>query len=143
MVEHFDTEDNVIPASNSIVCKVLQKMSLYFQNPKFAEIAQKMLHADLAQIDYPSSFSNWLDAYLNTKETQKEVAICAENAVEIIAKINQKYCPNVFIAGTSKDSKISFLKGRFSKNENLFYVCQHNTCQVPLQKIDDLLKELH
>uniref|UniRef100_UPI00404A89B5 thioredoxin domain-containing protein n=1 Tax=Flavobacterium sp. TaxID=239 RepID=UPI00404A89B5 len=143
MVEHFDTEDNVIPASNSIVCKVLQKMRLYFQNPKFAEIAQNMLHTNLAQIDYPSSFSNWLDAYLNTKETQKEVAICAENAVEIIAKINQHYLPNIFMAGTSKDSKISFLKDRFSENESLFYVCQNNACQAPTRNLDLLLKELH
>jgi hypothetical protein len=81
-----------------------------------------MLAITLFEIDYPSSFSNWLDAYLNTSNTQKEVAVCSENAAELLAIINQKCIPNFFLLVNNKESNVPFLKMRFKHQKTLFYV---------------------
>jgi uncharacterized protein YyaL (SSP411 family) len=96
---HFEVEDNVIPAANSVIANVLFKLSIYFENSYFEKISRQMLQHILPTIDYPSSFSNWLNLLLNFSEQQKEIAICGEKAIEFGTKINQYYLPNAIIAG--------------------------------------------
>jgi uncharacterized protein YyaL (SSP411 family) len=44
---HYETEDNVIPASNSIMAKNLYVMSVYFGNSHYEIIAKKMINKNL------------------------------------------------------------------------------------------------
>ena len=39
-------------------------------------------------VDYPSAFSNWLNVLLHFSEQNKELAICGNNALEYLEKIN-------------------------------------------------------
>lgn len=142
MATHFDLEDNVIPASNSMVCKILQKMGLYYQNPKLTEIANQLLQKVLPQIDYPSAFSNWLDAFLNLDVSHKEIVICSEKVHSIIKGLHQNYDPNLFLVGTSKFSRIPIFRNRFMENETLFYICQNNTCHTPFRSLENFLEEV-
>lgn len=139
---HFEVEDNVIPAANSVMANVLFKLSIYFENSYFEKISQQMLQHIIPTIDYPSAFSNWLNLLLNFSEEQKEIAICGEKASEFGAKINQHYFPNATIAGSKKVSKLPFLENRFVENETLLYLCQNRTCQKPTDNLEEILIEL-
>ena len=139
---HFEVEDNVIPAANSVMANVLFKMSIYFENQYYEKIAIQMLQNIIPTIDYPSAFSNWLNVQLNYSEQNKELAICGENAIEYLTKINQNYFPNCITAGSSSDSKIPFLKNRFIEKETLFYLCQNKSCQKPTTSIEEILSQL-
>jgi len=101
-----------------------------------------MLTHIIPVIDYPSAFSNWLHVFLNYSESQRELAVCGENALSDVSGINALYLPNVTLAGTSKDSKIPFLENRFSDGHNLYYVCQNQTCQLPETDLDSVLENL-
>lgn len=139
---HFEVEDNVIPAANSVMANVLFKLSIYFENNYFEKISQQMLQHIIPTIDYPSAFSNWLNLLLNFSEQQKEIAICGEKASEFGAKINQHYFPNTIIAGSKLVSNLPFLKNRFVENETLLYLCQNRTCQKPTDNLEEILIEL-
>jgi uncharacterized protein YyaL (SSP411 family) len=139
---HFEVEDNVIPAANSVMANVLFKLSIYFENPYFEKISQQMLQHIIPTIDYPSAFSNWLSLLLNFSEQQKEIAICGEKAIEFGTKINQNYFPNTIIAGSKTASKLPFLENRHSKNETLFYLCQNRSCQKPTDNLEETLNNL-
>lgn len=139
---HFETEDNVIPASNSVMAKNLNQLSLYFNNSYYEKVAQEMLHILIPNIDYPSAYSNWLDLALTLSEQNKELAICGSNAKEANKTINSLYIPNVIIAGTEKESNLPFLKDRFLADKNLFYVCQNKTCQMPTEDFQRVLSDL-
>ncbi|WP_426095609.1 thioredoxin domain-containing protein [Flavobacterium sp. DSR2-3-3] len=144
ITSHYETEDNVIPASNSVMAKNLFQLSIYFNNSYYEKISHQMLMAVLPRIDHPSAFSNWMDLALNYSEQNKELAVCGEDALAYCAKINSQYIPNVILAGTQKESTLPFLNSRYHNQETLFYLCKNKTCLMPntdyQQIINDLMK---
>ena len=136
---HFETEDNVIPASNSVMANNLFKLSVYFHNPYYEAICMKMLQQIIPNIDYPSGYSNWLNVFMNYSKQNKELGVCGEKALEYTTKINQHYFPNIVIAGTKSATSLPFLKDRFVENKTLFYVCQNQTCLLPTPNFEEVL----
>jgi uncharacterized protein YyaL (SSP411 family) len=139
ITSHFETEDNVIPASNSVMGKNLFQLGLYFENSHYEKVAQRMLQNIFPTIGYPSAYSNWLDLALNYSDQNKELAICGDLALEYCNRINGLYLPNVVLAGTSKVSNLPFLKDRFVADQNLFYLCQNKTCLIPTTDFQEII----
>ena len=139
IIPHFEVEDNVIPAANSVMANNLFRLSIYFENNYFEKISQQMLQHVLPTIDYPSAFSNWLNVFLNFSEQQKELAICGAKAIDYLEIINKNYHPNILVTGCSTVSTLPFLKNRFSNKETLFYLCQNKTCEVPTTDFEEII----
>ena len=139
---HFEVEDNVIPAANSVMAENLFKLSIYFNNSYYETICQQMVQNILPTIDYPSAYSNWLNVLLHFSEQQKELAICSENALHYLEKLNQKYLPNIIIAGSTKSTKLPFLENRFLEKETLFYLCQNKTCDIPTTNFNEIMDRI-
>ncbi|MHA3789079.1 thioredoxin domain-containing protein [Flavobacterium hauense] len=139
---HFETEDNVIPASNSVMANVLYKLSILFDNGYYEKVALQMLYLIIPNLDYPSAFSNWLNLWLELSNKNKELAVTGKSAVENIKKINSHYLPNVIIAGCTTESTIPFLANRFVNDEELFYICQNKACELPKNTIEETLNDL-
>lgn len=139
---HFETEDNVIPASNSVMAKNLYQLSIYFDNSYYEKVSKQMLTLLLSNIDYPSAYSNWLDLALNVSEQNKELAICGPNAKAANKIIQSSYTPNLIVAGAEKPSQLPFLKNRFMEEKNLFYICQNKTCKLPCETIEEVFSLL-
>ncbi|PZR21792.1 MAG: thioredoxin domain-containing protein [Flavobacterium psychrophilum] len=143
IADHFETEDNVIPASNSVIANVLYKLSILFDNSYYEKVALQMLYLIIPNLDYPSAFSNWLNLWLDLSNKNKELAVCGINAAENIKQINNQYLPHVIIAGSTSESTIPFLANRFVQDEELFYICQNKACGLPKNTIEETLKELN
>jgi uncharacterized protein YyaL (SSP411 family) len=139
---HFETEDNVIPASNSVFAHHLLTLSVYFDHSYYEETARKMLQHIAADIDYPSAFSNWLSLSLRFSE-QKELAICGTKAKHYSAEINKQYRPHVVLSGSDEPSSLAFLKNRLPQNETLFYVCKNKSCGLPTADFENVNKDLN
>ena len=139
---HFEVEDNVIPAANSVMADNLFRLSIYFNNSYYETICQQMVQNIVPTIDYPSAYSNWLNVLLHFSEQNKELAICGEKAFDYLQKINQKYLPNIIIAATTKETKLPFLANRFVENETLFYLCQNKTCDIPSNDFIAISKQI-
>lgn len=139
IVEHFETEDNVIPASNSVMANNLFKLSIYFHNTYYEKIAYQMIQNIIPKVDYPSAYSNWFNVFLNYSEQNKELAICGSDALKYCAKINENYFPNIIVAGSNSESNLPFLKDRFITGKTLFYFCQNKTCDIPKDNFEDVL----
>jgi hypothetical protein len=142
ITSHFELEDNVIPASNSVMAEALYKLSIYFENSYYEKICRQMVQNIVPTIDYPSAFSNWLNVLLHFSEHNKELAICGDNAMDYLEKINLNYMPNIIIAGSSRSSKLPFLENRFSEKEILFYLCKNKTCDIPTSDFKKIIKEI-
>ena len=139
---HFETEDNVIPASNSVMGKNLFLLSIYFENSYYEKVSLRMLQNIIPTVQYPSAYSNWMDLAMNYSEDNKELAICGDSALEHSKKINTIYLPNVVLAGTLKISNLPFLKQRFDVNQTLFYLCQNRTCLTPTGDFQEIVTNL-
>lgn len=139
---HFETEDNVIPASNSVMAKNLFQLGIYFENSHYEKISRQMLQNILPNISYPSAYSNWMDLALSFADENKELAICGDLALDYCIKINSLYCPNIILAGTKKESNLPFLKNRFKEAETLFYLCENKSCLAPNTDFQQIINNL-
>lgn len=141
---NFEYRDNVIPASNSVMAKNLFKLSRYFENTNFEEIAHQMLKNVSEEIArYPSGFSNWLDLLLNFKSDFYEVVVVGENAKTVIEEINSNYLPNTIMAGSKGEQAGALFKNRFVPGKTLVYVCKNNTCKLPVTNTKIAIESLN
>lgn len=143
IAQHYETEDNVIPASNSVMARNLLKLGLYFEDAKYEQVAKKMIFSVVSDIDYPSAYSNWLLAYLETNAKNIELAISSSDAADIAIDLQQQYLPNVTFAGTIKLSELPIMNGRFLRGEDTFYLCRNRTCNAPTSDINQIKSELN
>jgi uncharacterized protein YyaL (SSP411 family) len=138
---NMEYRDNVIPASNSIIAKNLFKLSHYFDNKHYRKTALIMLNNVKPEIkDYASGFSNWLDLMLNYTNPFYEVAVIGKEALSLTSELNKTYIPNKLIAGSATENSLPLLDNRYVKNETLIYVCENNTCKLPVQELKEAIK---
>ncbi|WP_456423297.1 thioredoxin domain-containing protein [Lutibacter sp.] len=139
----MEIEDNVIPASNSIMAKNLFKLSHYYSNNYYLKVSKQMLEnvKENAQ-QYGSGYSNWLQLMANYVGNYYEIAISGENALDKTIELNQIYIPNKLIAGSTKQSSLPLMEGRYNKNETLIYICVDGACQLPVNNTEEALSQL-
>jgi uncharacterized protein YyaL (SSP411 family) len=136
-----EIEDNVMPSSNSMMAKNLDKLGHFYSNAHYLKTSKQMLKNMIPMMqNYGSAYSNWLDLYSNFIQNYYEIAISGADAKERLHEINQKYIPNKLLCGSLTKSDLPLLLDRFNKNKTLLYVCVNNTCQLPLEKTNDALK---
>jgi len=140
----IEVYDNVIPSSNSIMAKNLKKLAFYFENTEFEQIAKQMLfNVENRMIDYGSGYSNWALLMMDILENNYEVVICGEEALSKLKLLQKEYYPNVTWAGSEKaNENFSFLKSRFITGNTSIYICENNTCQLPVKSIAEAKKIL-
>ena len=136
----IEIHDNVIPSSNSAMARNMLRLSYLLDRPDYLNIAQKMLdQISRNLIEYPSGYSNWAQLLLDLTTSHFEVAIIGERALEILSEIQKNYFPNVvFCAGTSED-KLPLLKKRSVPGKTLIYICQNNSCQLPVETVAEAI----
>lgn len=128
-----ETNDNVIPASNSVMAHNFFKMGKLFGRIDYIEKAEKMLHSLQERIpEYPDSYSNWLDLMLNFTFPNYEVAITGPEATKKAKFFQKKYLPNILLAASENDSEIPILQDRLKKDEFKIHVCENGSCHLPV-----------
>ena len=139
---HYEVDDNVIPASNSVMAKNLMALGKYFANDHYLEVCKKMTLSIIANVDFPSAYSNWLQVFLNYDSNFKEVVLAGDNSKIEAEKINSSYLPNILLAFAESDSDVPLLAGKFQPSKNLFYICQNKTCSAPASDFSRLISNL-
>lgn len=135
IVNHFEIEDNVIPASNSVMANNLIVLGLIYENAYFTETANKMINRVLETIDYASAFSNWLLAFLKTETSFTEITIIGKEALTFNQQISKKIQPNTLITGSTKESKLPYLKNFILNDKTDVYFCTNKNCLKPMQSV--------
>ncbi len=137
----MDTDDNVIPSSNSITAINLFKLGYYYANKTYLTTAETMLNnVKNEKKQYGSGASNWFILYTNFVGEFYEVAIIGDNALKKLKEVNQYYCPNKLIAGSSKESKLPLLQHRYLKGETSIFICVEGACLLPTNDTKEAIK---
>ncbi|MBW2962424.1 thioredoxin domain-containing protein [Mesonia aestuariivivens] len=136
----IETQDNVIPSSNSVMAKNFFFLGKYFLQKEWLTISKDMLKTIEPHIkDYPSNYSNWLSLYLKNVYPFYEVVITGEKAEQEIKELQSLHLANSIIARPS--SKISLTEGKTS-NTISFYICKENYCEAPLKNTNEVISKL-
>jgi len=139
--QKLDTQDNVIPSSNSCLSKCFFIMAHLSQNDQMSEMGKRMLQSTMPMIEYASGYSNWLQHYLWQCESFYEIAITGKDAQELSKELRAEYLPQKIIAASTIESGLPLLKDKFG-TVSAIYVCTGKTCFPPMANIQEALTNL-
>lgn len=135
--------DNVMPSSNSQMALNLFYLSLYFNIPEWRKLSEKMLDGVTEELkNYGSAYSNWACLALHLTYPFKEIAIVGKDVNEKFTKLVQHGLTNTIFALQDKASDLSLLKDRYVEGKTMIYVCENQTCQLPVETVNEALNQL-
>jgi uncharacterized protein len=138
--------DNVIPSSNSIMASNLYNLSLLMDNKDYRLKALRMVQKIIKLVKTePQYLTNWASVISNLVEPTAEVVIVGENAQEEALKLHQYFLPNKVVLGANQEGKstLPLLANRgLINNATTFYVCRNKTCQLPVNSLEEALKQI-
>jgi uncharacterized protein YyaL (SSP411 family) len=139
----MEISDNVIPSSNSEMGKNLFILGKYFYNDEFIRIARKMMNNVKSHaLNGEYYYANWdilmswfaLEPYI--------VAIVGKNFELKRKEFDTYYIPNVFFEGGKDEGKLSLLEGKLKEGETTIFVCQNNSCRMPVTEVSLAINQL-
>ena len=143
LTRKIETEDNVIPSSNSIMAKNLFKLSHYYSNNYYLKVSKQMLkNVTESSEQYGSAFSNWLQLGCYLSGNYYEIAISGKDALINLPEFSSVYLPNVLIAGSTSESNIPLMEERYFENETLYYLCVDSACKLPQKEPQKIINEI-
>ena len=136
----MELNDNVLPASNSVMAHNLFRLSHLYYNESYTKIAQQMLTNVYDGMEmYGSSYSNWGSLLLNIVNDYYQVSIIGNESQQMSLDLQKNYLPNVLFAG-GNDLSIPVLADKKIDNETIIYVCYDGTCLAPSKSIEEVIR---
>ncbi len=141
--------DNVISSSNSVMATNLYFLGIILENNLYKETSKEMLGkvASLIAAE-PRHVSNWASLFTYFLTPTPQIVIVGENYKEILQEISSFYIPNkVIIAAKSEEegqkSDLPLLEMRpVINNKTTIYVCKNRMCQLPVNSVEEALKQI-
>ena len=142
LARKMEINDNVIPASNSVMARNLFWFGKCYRNDEYLEISKQMLVNIYDQIpNYGSGYSNWMMLAVSFLHPFKEVIITGEDALENRFSLGKNYFPNILFAGGKTDD-LPILKEKEVTSPATIYVCENNACKAPTQSLKEAEQQL-
>ena len=136
----MEINDNVMPASSSVMANNLFALGQLLDNSDYLNIAQLQLNNIKNDMpSYGSGYSNWAILMLNYIAPFYEVAIVGTQAVQKALDFKQHYAPNTLLLGSTTDSPLPLLQNKMLEGQTTFYLCQNKSCQLPTTELPAVL----
>ena len=138
----LETNDNVIPAANSILANLLYRFGKITYNDDYLLFAKNMGSIFIEDtIKNGPFFSNWAILIADLCEEPFEICIMGEQALNYNHALQQSNLPNSIFAGSIENSKLPFLLDKpVIEGETLIFICRNKVCLPPTNNIDDALR---
>ncbi len=136
IANHFQKEDNVLPASNSVMANNLHRLYLILGRLEYLTAAKKLLlHITPLFDQYLMAYANWGTFMMKMVEPYFEVAITGANAEHAFNEMLDDFHPNILWAFSKNSSDVPILKDRFIVDKTLIYVCREGVCELPVESV--------
>ena len=144
LTNHFQNEDNVIPAANSVMANNLHRLYLLLGKPEFKTISEKMLQHITPNFErYPMACANWGSLILKKTEPFYEIAVLGVDAPDLINEMQTGFQPNILWAFSKTESNIPILQDRMVSENTLIYICREGVCKLPVTLAKQALEILN
>ncbi len=137
-----ETNDDVIPASNSVLAHAMHAMGLLMHSEAYRLAADQLLANIKADaLKNPSWHANWALLMLKYAFPHHEVAITGPGALQARMEFEFYFLPNTLYAGAEKESGLPLLESRFM-DELTIFVCQNFSCQLPVHDVEQAIGQM-
>ncbi|MCB0570638.1 MAG: thioredoxin domain-containing protein [Phaeodactylibacter sp.] len=141
----METEDNVIPSSNSAMARALFRLGLLLYRQDFLSRSEAMLQAMAPLINdtpEPNFFSNWCTLYGESAYPFYELAIVGPAYRQPAGELRRLYLPNALLLGGPTEGGLKLLKGKLQQGETYIYVCRDKACKLPVKSVAEALGQM-
>jgi uncharacterized protein YyaL (SSP411 family) len=138
-----ESSDNVIPASNSSMAKVLYQLGMLHDNADYINKAKRaVMNLKENMLNYPSYYANWAMLMDNFIDEPYEVAFVGKDALKLSQSFGEHYLPNCIVLGSIKESTLPLLEMKYKVNETLIYVCKNKSCKLPVKSVEEAISQV-
>lgn len=136
----MEIQDNVLPASNSVMANNLFRLSQFYYDDSYKVISRQMLSNLYDGMEmYGSGYSNWAILLSNFTGKFYQISILGNNVEIETKKLFKQYLPNVLFSG-GKDLNVPALADKAVEKKTTIHVCMEGTCLLPTNDVDDVLR---
>ena len=129
----MELNDNVIPASNSVMAHNFHRLSYFYRNLEWRGCAEQMLANVYEGMElYGSGYSNWALLLLQLIDSMEEIEIVGPNANEIRQKMNKKFKTGTIYSGGSGFT-LPILSEKEVTDTTILYRCKDGVCDAPVK----------
>jgi uncharacterized protein YyaL (SSP411 family) len=130
----MELNDNVIPASNSVMAHNFHRLSYFYRNEEWRGYAEQMLANVYEGMEmYGSGYSNWALLLLQLIDSMEEIEIVGPNAHKIRQKMNKKFKTGTIYSGGTHFSLPILKEKQVLTNKTILYRCKGEMCDAPLE----------
>lgn len=134
--------DDVIPNANAVLAQQLFILGSILDHSAYIDRAKSMVQIVLSHADNYTARSliqwHYLAALISTPPY--EIAIMGPDALSLTKTFQKKYLPGSIILGSTKESTLPLLEGKFESGSTRIFVCQNKVCKFPVTKVEDAWK---
>ena len=140
----LEFSDNVIPSANGVMAHNLFLMGRLMGKPEWLQQSERLL----AQVDskiqsYGAYASNWALLHTYRHFGFHELTVVGPNAIQAKTELQDRFLPNILIAGTVyPNDRISLFAHRWIPEKTGFFLCENGSCQKPVFSLDEALNQL-
>ena len=136
----MEINDNVIPASNSVMALNIFRLGHYYYNKKYADSSRQMLANIYEGMEmYGSGYSNWAKLLTMFVNDYYQLAIIGNDSCTVSLEMQKTYLPSVLFSG-GKDLSLPVLSDKNWTDETMIYVCYDGTCLLPTKDISEAIR---
>ena len=138
----MELQDNVLPASNSMMANNLFQLDQLLRREDYIEDSKIMLTNMLDGMErYGSGYSNWATLLMNFTNPFYEIKIRGTNYLSVLQELNQHYLPNKIVSA-GKDVILPEGVDPDENGETMIYICTDGKCLLPSGDIGEILREI-
>lgn len=136
----MELNDNVIPASNSVMALNLFQLGHYYYKKEWLEDSKQMLANIYDGMEmYGSGYSNWGNLLLKIVNDYYQLAIIGTSVDQNRNQFAANYLPHVLFCG-GEEMNLPVLQDKKIQDSTMYFVCFDGTCLLPTSDIDEALK---
>jgi len=137
----MEISDNVISSSNSEMAKNLFILGKYFYYDEYINYSRKMMNNIKSHaVNGEYYYANW-DILMSWFAVEPYFVAIVGNDFELKRKeFDNHYLPNVFLSGGKDEGTLMLLEGKYKAGQTMIFVCQNNSCRMPVTEVTDALK---
>ena len=139
IIRKTDIYDGATPSGNSIMASNLLYLGNISGRADWRNRGISMLkQMNEAVIRYPGSFGVWANLLQRICYGEAEIAITGKGSEQLSAQVMQLFIPNRVLQFSAVPKDYPLLQNKSFENQPLIYLCEHYSCQAPVDSVENL-----
>jgi uncharacterized protein YyaL (SSP411 family) len=139
----FETADESIPSSNSVMANVLYSLGVIYDKKDYLEMSMNMLQAVSGNLKiFPVYHAGWCGVAGFFANGSYEVAVMGKDAIATNMDLQKKYLPDCIMMGGTDKENLPLLEDKLQENKTLIYVCTNKVCKRPVEDVQEALAQI-